>query len=126
MGSSSEVNTVIFEPPSTTWQFVTTTPSERTMNPVPTPWPCWAPPNWSGWKMSVVTFTTAGSTRWTTAVTGSLPASRVGSEPALTAGAADDDESPSLTAQAEVAIATSSAGTSSFFMENSLSGRSHP
>jgi hypothetical protein len=32
-------NTVTLEAPSTTWQFVTMTPSERTMNPVPTPRP---------------------------------------------------------------------------------------
>ena len=44
-GLASELNTVIFEAPSTTWQFVTMTPSDRTMNPVPTPWPSPAP----GW-----------------------------------------------------------------------------
>jgi hypothetical protein len=36
---SPDVNTVIFVAPSTTWQLVTTTPSDRTMKPVPTPWP---------------------------------------------------------------------------------------
>ncbi len=39
LGSASDVKTVIFEAASTTWQFVTMTPSDRTMNPVPTPWP---------------------------------------------------------------------------------------
>ena len=75
MGSSSLVNTEIREPPSTTWQFVTITPSDRTMKPVPTPCPSWALPNWSVWKMSVVTLTVAGRTRAATAATGSLPGS---------------------------------------------------
>ncbi len=44
-GSASDVKTVIFEAASTTWQFVTMTPSDRTMNPVPTPWPL-PPPPW--------------------------------------------------------------------------------
>ena len=63
---------MILEAPSTTWQLVTMTPSDRTMNPVPTPWPSWGLPNWSAEKMSVVTFTVAGRTRFTTAATGSL------------------------------------------------------
>ena len=42
------------------------------MNPVPTPWPSWGLPNSSAEKMSVVTFTVAGRTRFTTAATGSL------------------------------------------------------
>src|SRR5436309_12111173 len=43
-GVCADVETVIFDPPSTTWQFVTMTPSCRTMNPVPTPFPCWTLP----------------------------------------------------------------------------------
>src|SRR2546425_4911812 len=44
-GRWADVETVILFAPSTTWQFVTMTPSERTTNPVPTPLPCCAPPN---------------------------------------------------------------------------------
>ena len=40
-GLLAEVETVIFVPPSTTWQFVTTMPSDRTTKPVPTPSPVW-------------------------------------------------------------------------------------
>src|SRR6478672_9994953 len=43
------------------------------MKPVPTPLPCCTLPNGSGWKTSVVTFTTAGSARLTTAATESAP-----------------------------------------------------
>src|SRR4029453_17475625 len=77
VGFSAEVETVILEPPSTTWQLVTMMPSCRTMDPVPTPLPCWTLPNWSGWNTSVVTFTTAGSASWTTVSTGSVLAGGV-------------------------------------------------
>ena len=61
-GFAAEVKTLIRVACSTTWQFVTMTPSDRTMNPVPTPFPCCAPPNCVGWNRSVVTFTTPGNT----------------------------------------------------------------
>ena len=70
-GDCADVETVIFDPPSTTWQFVTMMPSCRTMNPVPTPLPCWTLPNGPGWTTSVVTFTSAGSAALTTVAMGS-------------------------------------------------------
>src|SRR6266542_2782745 len=64
-----EVVTVIRCAPSTTWKFVTTIPSERTMNPVPTPRPGCEPPKTFDSSRFVVTFTTAGRARWTTLTT---------------------------------------------------------
>src|SRR4029450_1676378 len=46
-------------------------PSERTMNPVPSPWPA---------PVSTTTFTTAGRTLFTTFTTASLPLERTGFE----------------------------------------------
>src|SRR6266498_3264755 len=55
---------------STTWKLVTTIPSDRMTNPVPTPRPD-SPPRGSGWNRLVVTLTTAGRTAWTTRTMGS-------------------------------------------------------
>ena len=66
-----DVVTVIRCPPSTTWKFVTTIPSDRMMNPVPTPRPGCEPPKGPCSRRFVVTFTTAGRTCCTTWTTGS-------------------------------------------------------
>jgi hypothetical protein len=57
---SADVSTVTFDAPSTTWKFVTTTPSDRTTNPVPSPVP---------FVVVETTFTTAGNTLSTTRTT---------------------------------------------------------
>src|SRR5712691_630445 len=107
-GSLSELETVIFEAPSTTWQFVTMTPSDRTTNPVPTPCPCPAP----AWKMSVVTFTTAGRTRATTASTGSLLEGSDGTDRVLAGLVEEDgDAEPRVSEHALARTAIAARGT---------------
>ena len=113
-GFLSDVKTVIFVASSTTWQFVTMTPSERTTKPVPTPLPCWPPR-----RMSEVTFTTAGSTRCTTWTTDPPPGGT---------GAGDDDSDridalsavapfvPKLTEHAVAARASTTEGMRSLRM----------
>jgi len=97
---------------STTWQFVMITPSERTTKPVPTPWP---PPRVS--NRSVVTFTTAGRTRFTTFSIGSRPAGN-GASLNVEAGlddAADDEDGdfdPTVNVHAVPRTASNVMGTS--------------
>ncbi len=74
----SAVKTSMLRAPSTTWKLVTTTPSSRTMNPVPAPWLV-SPDSGLGESRFVVTLTTAGRTRSTTAATGWSPARTGGS-----------------------------------------------
>src|SRR6266571_4039297 len=76
--SGGGVITVMCWAHSTTCQFVTMIPSERMTNPVPTPRPCCVPKNPCCSRL-VVTFTTDGRTRWTTATTGSSLGLVVGS-----------------------------------------------
>ena len=102
-GFASDVKTEIFDAPSTTWQFVTTTPSERTMNPVPTPLPSWALPSWSVWKTSVVTLTTDGRARFTTPATDPAP---VVATVVLSGSAVDAPLAPTSTEQAVATIAS--------------------
>src|SRR6266496_3651845 len=66
--------------PSTTWKLVTMMPSDRITNPVPTPFPCAAPPSGLACTIDVVTLATAGATRLTTWTTGSWATSVGGSD----------------------------------------------
>src|SRR5438093_8289116 len=105
-GVCADVETVIFDPPSTTWQFVTMTPSCRTMNPVPTPFPCCTLPNGPGWNTSVVTFTTAVIAILTTVPMGSAAPFR---DPPLDDRAVELAESP--VRSTEQAVATNASAT---------------
>src|SRR4051794_40123183 len=87
----SVVVTVIRCAPSTTWKLVTMMPSDRMMNPVPTPRPGVCPPNGLFSSRFVVTFTTAGRALCTTWTTGSAFGSRLsGAEDGSGAGLTDE------------------------------------